>query len=91
MSVATVHKPSQAFPTLDVAVFKSYLDKDKEIKSIVNPKLFSPEMLNIQLDVTAQKWSFPLRIWLHLLKKSLMEKFIFCGVFISWMRKQTVQ
>ena len=55
MSVATVHKSSQAFPTLDVAVFKSYLDKDKEIKSIVNPKLFSPEMLNIQLDVTAQK------------------------------------
>ena len=56
MSVASLnYKSSQAFPTLDVAVFKSYLDKDKEIKSIVNPKLFSPEMLNVQLDVTVQK------------------------------------
>ena len=36
--------------------------------------------------ITAQKWIFPLkfsrklRIWSHLLKKYLMEKFIFCSV-----------
>ena len=29
--------------------------------------------------ITAQKWSF-LRIWSHLLKKALMENFIFCAV-----------
>ena len=29
--------------------------------------------------ITAQKWSF-LRIWSHLLKKALMEKFNFCAV-----------
>ena len=28
-----------------------------------------------------KKWSFPLRIWSHLLKKSLLENFIFCAVF----------
>ena len=27
------------------------------------------------------RWSFPLRIWSLLLKKSLMENFIFCAVF----------
>ena len=34
-----------------------------------------------------KKWSFPLRIWLYLLKKSLMENFIFCAVSfagIAW-------
>ena len=39
--------------------------------------------LNLPLD---KKWSFPvfgfLRIWSHLLKKSLMEKFIFCAAYI---------
>ena len=50
MSVATVHKPSQAFPTLDKAVFKSCLDKDQDIKNMVNPKLFC-EVLNIELNV----------------------------------------
>ena len=34
---------------------------------------------------TAQKLSFPLRIYLvHLLKKSLMENFIFCAVFMFY-------
>ena len=42
MSVATPHKSTQAFPALDEVVFKSYLDKDKEIKKIVNPKLCFP-------------------------------------------------
>ena len=28
-----------------------------------------------------KKWSFPLRIWSHLLKKSLMENFIFRAVW----------
>ena len=35
---------------------------------------------------TAQKMKFsiiPLRIWSHLLKKSLMKNFIFCAVFDS--------
>ena len=27
-----------------------------------------------------KKWNFPLRIWSHLLKKSLMENFLFCPV-----------
>ena len=51
MSVATVHKLSQDFPTLDEAVFKSYLDKDQEMKKMVNPKLCCPELLNIELNV----------------------------------------
>ena len=52
MSVATVHKSSQDFPALDEAVFKSYLDKDQEIKKMVNPKLCCPKLLNIELDVS---------------------------------------
>ena len=51
MPVATVHKSSQAFPTLYEVVFKSYLDKDQEIKKMVNPKLSCPQLLNIELDV----------------------------------------
>ena len=51
MSVATVHKSSQDFPTLYEVVFKSYLDKDQEIKKMVNPKLCCPELLNMELDV----------------------------------------
>ena len=42
MSVATAHKLTQDFPALDEVVFKSYLDNDKEIKKIVNPKLCFP-------------------------------------------------
>ena len=30
-----------------------------------------------------KKWIFPLSIWSYLLKKSLMENFIFCAVFIT--------
>ena len=30
-----------------------------------------------------KKWSFPLRIWSHLLKKSLIENFMFCVVIVS--------
>ena len=52
MSVATVHKSSQDFPALDEAVFKSYLDKDQEIKKMTNPKLYCPKLLNIELDVS---------------------------------------
>ena len=51
ISVATVHKSSQAFPTLDEVVFKGYLDKDQEVKKMVNPKLSCPQLLNIELDV----------------------------------------
>ena len=51
MSVATVHKSSQDFPALYEVVFKSYRDKDQEIKKMVNPKLCCPELLNIELDV----------------------------------------
>ena len=51
MSVAAVHKSTQDFPTLDEVVFKSYLDKDEEIKKMVNPKLCYTELLNIELDV----------------------------------------
>ena len=29
-----------------------------------------------------KKWSFPLRIWSYLLKKSLIENFIFCAVTV---------
>ena len=45
-----------------------------------------------------KKWSFPLqissdffsflRIWSHLLKKSLMENFIFCAVFARWIERE---
>ena len=48
MSVAAVHKSTQDFPTLDEVVFKSYLDKDEEIKKMVNPKLCYTELLNIE-------------------------------------------
>ena len=66
MSVATVHKSTQDFPTLDEVVFKSYLDKDEEIKKMVNPKLCCPELLNIELDVfsgcTNKQCSKPLNL-----------------------------
>ena len=35
-----------------------------------------------------KKWSFPLRIWLHLLKKSLMENLIFCVVLTNIWQKE---
>ena len=51
MLVLTVHKSSQDFPTLDEIVFKSYPDKDQEIKKMMNPNLCCPELLNIEFDV----------------------------------------
>ena len=51
MSVTTVHKSTQDLPSLDEVVFKSYLEKEEEIKKMVKPKLCCPEFLNIGLDV----------------------------------------
>ena len=51
MSVTTVHKSTQDFPSLDEVVFKSYLEKEEEIKKMGKPKLCCPEFLNIGLDV----------------------------------------
>ena len=50
MSVTTVHKSTQDFPTLDEVVFKSYLEEE-EIKKMVKPKLSYPKLLNIGLDI----------------------------------------
>ena len=41
------------------------------------------EMHMVDSDITAQKRSFPSMISLHLLKKSLIENFIFCAVNIN--------
>ena len=49
--MATVHKSSQNFPTLDDGLFEKYLEKDQEIEKMVNPRLFCPGLLNIELDV----------------------------------------
>ena len=39
-------------------------------------------ILYLWKEYCTKKWNFPLRIWLHLLKKSLMENFIFGAVQI---------
>ena len=66
MTVAAVHKSTQDFPTLDEVVFKSYLDKDEEIKKMVNRNLCYPELLNIELDVfpgrTNREYNKPLNL-----------------------------
>ena len=55
----------------------------------INYLFFSNQVIFIFLFVIKKyvalhkKWIFPLRIWSHLLKKSLMENFIFCAVFIT--------
>ena len=55
-------------------------------------------VVSFQWTITAQKMKFSiknfssncdqirrrLRIWSHLLKKSLMENFIFCAVYVLW-------
>ena len=57
--------------------------------------LLKEEILKVSLH---KKWSYPLKdffskcdqirsflgIWSHLLKKSLMENFIFCGVYVDF-------
>ena len=60
---------------------------------------FREHLFNLLLKVSLhKKWSFPLKdffskcdqirsflgIWSHLLKKSLMENFIFCGVYVDF-------
>ena len=43
----------------------------------------------LYLTFTAQKMKFSMRIWSHLLKKSLMENFIFCAVIFQKIRIDT--
>ena len=43
-NVATVHKSSEDFPVLGEVIFKSYLDKEYEIKKMVNPKPCCPKL-----------------------------------------------
>ena len=55
----------------------------KSLHDLFRKKLSSNLQIDMSRDIdyTAQK-SF-LRIWSHLLKKSLMENFIFCPVLLS--------
>ena len=71
-----------SFPTnISINVLQNHLLMEV---CILSPHIPYPTILGISLH---NKWSFPfrkMRIWLHLLKKFLMEKLVFCAVFFKY-------
>ena len=74
---------------LPVVTFKIFPKKNyKNCNSYKNFTFLIPVARYKNIRCT-KKWSFPLRIWSHLLKKYLMENFIFCAVYFWQVRSHS--
>ena len=79
-------------------LFQTYLCKNEKVFKVMFRVVFTITFEALELTITTQKMKFAikdffsnydqirsfLRIWSHLLKKSLMENFIFCAVNIQY-------